>query len=969
MKKSVLTILLFSLILAISAFPVKITSWDINPDIKKLNALQISVDYVNRDTGTIIAYVPNDADYQKLLANGFNAEPIPDLAKLTAEAERQAADGRDGPNRSYYTLDAYHTFMQNMVTQYPTLCQLVQFGTSVQNRPMYFLKISDNVTQEENEPEFRYSSSIHGDEVVGFDLCIRLIQLLTSQYATNTRIANIVNNTEIWICPMYNPDGYIAAARYNANGADLNRNYPLPVGTQHPDGMAWQPETIAFMNFGNEHSINLSANYHGGTLVANYPWDYIYPLCPDNDLFIQAALTYANTNLPMHNSTEFNQGITNGAAWYIAEGTLQDWVYSYNDCMDITIEVSNNKWPPSSQLDTFWSENQESMLAYLEFVQKGVHGTVTNPQGTPLAATISLVQDGINIQTDPQVGDYHRMLLPGQYSITASAAGYTSATETVVVPVIGSATQNFVLSNVVLTNFTGYVTNLQGIPIPDAELKLTMSTAEFQTQTDTQGHFSLSNIPSDNYTLDVSAAGYGLYSSAYHLDSNSNHQIVVLPNPLFSDNFENGLTNWTVTAPWGIITQAANHVLTDSPTGDYSDNTFISATLNNLVSLVDLTNPVLTFDISYSLESGYDFLNVQASTNGINWNNLDQLSGTQTEWQTLTYHLTQYIGSAIYLRFQLDSDFSETADGVYIDNVMISGMSTLQTVYGDTDANWLVNMLDVENVLQYSVGNDPIPALDSTPWETFRLEAADVDNDVTVTATDAFYIYDKWNIYNSAFPAQGEAAYTFGNPNLSFQSLAGLIRVMADNPENLKSLTLSFSSATNLSIESVAWQPTDEQTLKAGSIDNKSIGLIKLQNAVLPSLIAQLDYATLDNVIHCSGLVNDIPVSFDIQTVANQDPQSVPLVTNLAGNYPNPFSSETRLSFTLAKSDNPVSLCIYNVKGQSVKTLLSGKAKSGLNQIIWNGTDNQNHQLANGIYYCRLQTTDKTITRKLVMLR
>ncbi len=969
MKKITLVLLLIAIVSLIIAYPVRITSWNITEDVKKLNSMHISVDYVNRDTQTIIVYVPNDSDFQRLLSNGFNAEIMPDLAKINAKEDEKLLNSKDGPLRAYYTLDAYHTFLESMVTQYPNLCQLVQFGTSVQDRPLYFLKISDNVSQEENEPEFRFVSSMHGDEVVGYENCIRLIQLLTSQYTTNTRISNIVDNTEIWICPMLNPDGYVAQERYNGNGADINRNFALPIGNQHPDGMAWQPETIAIMNHGNAHSINLSANFHGGALVTNYAWDYIYALAPDNNLLIQLAHAYADYNLPMHNSSEFTNGITNGAQWYIAEGTLQDWVYANNDCIDLTIELSNTKWPPSNQLDTYWSQNQESMLTYLEFVQKGVHGTVTSSTGVPLSATISLNSAGIDIKTDPQVGDFHRMLLPGTYTITASAEGYTTVSESVIVPATGSVTHNFVLPNVVLTSFAGFVTSLQGVPISNAQVKLVADISEFQILTDAQGHFSFTDIPAGDYTLSVSAAGYGLFTSVYHLDQENNKQVVVLPNPIFSDDFENGLANWTVQSPWGIATQSTNHVFSDSPTGSYANNILLNATLTNPVSLTDVTSPVLSFDTKYVLESGYDYVNVQASSNGSNWANLVQLTGSQTVWHTLTFPLSAYIGSNVYLRFQIDSDFGQTADGIYIDNVSISGMSSQVTVYGDIDSNWLLNLTDAANVLEYSVGNDPIPLIDPIPWVSTRLEAADVDNDNQITATDAYYVYDKCNQYNGAFPAQGGTADTFQNPNLSFVSINSELRIMAENPAYLKSLSLSFSSATSLSIQSVNWQITNDESFLASSYDKRNIGLVIKQNATCPAYIAGLPYLTLDNIIHCTGLVNDIPVNLDINMTPNEDPQYVVLVTNLESNYPNPFNPETTIRFTLAKNDTPAKLVIYNAKGQEVKTLITGLNKTGAHSINWNGTDNQSHSMANGIYYYRLQTPDKTITRKMVMLK
>jgi len=149
--------------------------------------------------------------------------------------------------------------------------------------------------------------------------------------------------------------------------------------------------------------------------VANYPWDYTYTLTPDNDILIQAALTYSSHNSSMYNSYEFPQGITNGAQWYVITGSMQDWFYGFTDCMDITMEIGLNKWPPANQLPGFWNLNQESMLSYMEFVHKGVSGLVTSPSGAPLSARISVSGNARQVNTDPDVGDYHRILLQANH--------------------------------------------------------------------------------------------------------------------------------------------------------------------------------------------------------------------------------------------------------------------------------------------------------------------------------------------------------------------------------------------------------------------------------------------------------------------------------------------------------------------------------------------------------------------------
>jgi len=200
------------------------------------------------------------------------------------------------------------------------------------------------------------------------------------------------------------------------------------------------------MNWGFQHSSILSANFHGGTLVANYPWDgnysgqSVYTACPEDALFIHLALTYSTHNLPMYNGP-FSQGITNGCEWYVIYGGMQDWNYVWMGDRDITMEISTPFWPDESTLPGYWEDNRESMLSYMEEIQRGIRGLVTEAgTGIPLAAKVRLGTTGYDTYTDPQVGDYYRILLPGTYTLTFSAAGYISQTIAGIVVVAGTPT-------------------------------------------------------------------------------------------------------------------------------------------------------------------------------------------------------------------------------------------------------------------------------------------------------------------------------------------------------------------------------------------------------------------------------------------------------------------------------------------------------------------------------------------------
>jgi len=344
----------------------------------------------------------------------------------------------------YPTYDLYVEMMNHYETTYPEICKVINIGSTVNGRDLLALKISDHINTEEEEPEFLYTSTMHGDETTGFVLMLRLADSLLSAYNEEPDITNLVNNIEIYINPNANPDGTYrndnstlsSPTRYNANGVDLNRNFPDPANGIHPDDNTWQPETEAMMNFAKNHHFVLSANFHGGIELANYPWDHTYRRHSDDNWFKRVSREYATSaqnNSPYGYFTGQNNGITNGADWYVVYGSRQDYFTYYHNSREITFEISDSKFVPGSSLPNYWNYNKEALFQYMKESLYGIKGTVKNNHGEPLDAMIFIENhdsesDSSMVFTDPDIGDYHRMIDTGTYNIIASSHDYYNDT-------------------------------------------------------------------------------------------------------------------------------------------------------------------------------------------------------------------------------------------------------------------------------------------------------------------------------------------------------------------------------------------------------------------------------------------------------------------------------------------------------------------------------------------------------------
>ncbi|XP_015705748.1 probable carboxypeptidase X1 [Coturnix japonica] len=333
----------------------------------------------------------------------------------------------------------------------PTITRIYNIGKSSRGLKIYAMEISDNPGQHEvGEPEFRYVAGLHGNEALGRELLLNLMEYLCREFQRgNPRVVRLVTDTRIHLLPSMNPDGYETAyrlgselsgwamGRWTYEGIDLNHNFAdlntalwdaedndlvphefpnhyIPIPEYYTFANATvAPETRAVIDWMQRYPFVLSANLHGGELVVTYPFDMTrtywkaQELTPtaDDGVFRWLATVYATSNLAMaseerrlcHYDDFMRSGnIINGANWHTVPGSMNDFSYLHTNCFEITVELSCDKFPHVSELPTEWENNRESLLLYMEQVHRGIKGVVRDEETGEGIANAIIAVDGIN---------------------------------------------------------------------------------------------------------------------------------------------------------------------------------------------------------------------------------------------------------------------------------------------------------------------------------------------------------------------------------------------------------------------------------------------------------------------------------------------------------------------------------------------------------------------------------------------
>uniref|UniRef100_A0AAQ4RG07 Carboxypeptidase X, M14 family member 2 n=1 Tax=Gasterosteus aculeatus aculeatus TaxID=481459 RepID=A0AAQ4RG07_GASAC len=343
----------------------------------------------------------------------------------------------------------------------PNITRIYNIGKSHSGLKLYAIEISDNPGEHEvGEPEFRYTAGSHGNEVLGRELLLLLMQFMCLEYRSgNQRIRHLVAETRIHLLPSLNPDGYEKAFE--------------AVAVETRALIAWM-EKIPFV---------LGGNIQGGELVVTFPYDKTRSQgvareqtpTPDDHVFRWLAFSYASThrlmtaaNRRVCHTEDFakEDGTINGASWHTAAGSMNDFSYLHTNCFEFSMYVGCDKFPHESELPEEWENNRESLLVFMEQVHRGIKGVVRDLQGRGIANAIVSVQGiGHDIRTASD-GDYWRLLNPGEYRVTAKAEGYSITSKKCEVGYeMGATSCNFIIGRTNLSRIKEIMEKFNKRPI------------------------------------------------------------------------------------------------------------------------------------------------------------------------------------------------------------------------------------------------------------------------------------------------------------------------------------------------------------------------------------------------------------------------------------------------------------------------------------------------------------------------
>ncbi len=700
MKFKLFFILTFTMFLHISAQNNEIYSKakifiNNKADIENLLKNGIAVDHGMHKKNVYIESVFSQKELSRATSLGYNIEVIiPDMKKHVSELKNKKKFQKNvtfcstendyatpqnfnlGTMGGFLTLSQMLQELDDMYSLYPNLItQKATIGnyTTSEGRNIYFVKISDNPTVDENEPEILFTAVHHAREPASMQQLIFYMWYLLENYATNTEVQELVNNTQQFFVPIVNPDGY----RYNETldpnngnywrknrrplgggnfGVDNNRNYSWYWGTSGvsgPNGETYpgtnpfsEPENQAIKYLCENNDFTMAINNHSYSELLLYPFGYaVNTPTPENQLFIDMSALMVAKN-----------GYANiiSADLYPAAGDSDDWMYAdttnKNKIYAMTPEIGTSFWPNQSEIIPLCKSMMHHNLTAAHLITNYAKVTANN------GAYISTINSNINFNIK-RLGIKN----PGDFTVTITP----------------------ISSNIIGIGSAASFTGMQLLEEQTASISLNLNPSI------TQGDLVEYSIDVNNgsYTSsEIVSRYFGTPTTDFSLTGNS-----------ISDF---NTTNWGTTTE---TSYTPSSCIADSPYTVYQNNTNSSITLANNIDLTNKVAATVSFWAKWNIEAGYDFVQFEISTDfGNSWQpqcgkytkkgvtaqgipNQPMYDGNQANWVKEEIDLSNYIGQNIIFRFRLVSDNFTTGQGFFFDDFKIESIAINQASVEDLE--------------------------------------------------------------------------------------------------------------------------------------------------------------------------------------------------------------------------------------------------------------------------------------------
>ena len=349
-------------------------------EIKRIRKAGFKVDIVIEDVISFYANPDRPSELDQIIRRqgncANNTGPSCQISEYTTP--QNYSGGSMGGYKTYAELiphiDSMHLLYPNLISE---RIHLDQFPT-YEGNTVFYLKLSDNYQNDENEPQVLYTSLHHAREPNSLSQMLFFIWYCLENYETDPEIKALVDNNELYFVPVINPDGYIINEETNPDGGglwrkngwkdetdqlfgvDLNRNYGYFWGyddngsSSNPgsavfrgDSAFSEPETQALKWFCEQHEFKIALNYHTSGDLLIHPWGYNdQPTLEDN--------VFKGLGNQMINENCFTMGTGTETVGYVVNGCSDDWMYgdetTKNKIYSFTPEVGPSFWPPRQDI-------------------------------------------------------------------------------------------------------------------------------------------------------------------------------------------------------------------------------------------------------------------------------------------------------------------------------------------------------------------------------------------------------------------------------------------------------------------------------------------------------------------------------------------------------------------------------------------------------------------------------------------